>query len=73
MIISSPSDTRAFEGDYANFSVEAQGENISYQWMLSKDGGKNWTNSSATGSKSKTVKVLAKESNSGYLYKCSSM
>ena len=70
MIISSPSDTRAFEGDYANFSVEAQGENISYQWMLSKDGGKNWTNSSATGSKSKTVKVLAKESNSGYLYKC---
>ncbi len=42
-IITQPMPQTVTEGDTATFTVDAKGENLSYQWQLSTDGGSSWT------------------------------
>ena len=57
-------------GNTAKFSVTATGAGLSYQWQVSKDGGKTWSNSAMTGSKTATLSVEATEGRSGYRFRC---
>ena len=68
VIQTQPQDAMAFVGDSVSFSVSAVGENLSYQWQYSTDGGMTWVNSSAK--KAKTITMTAKSSFSGRLYRC---
>ena len=45
-ITSQPTDCVTKVGAQVKFSVKAVGEGLSYQWLLSDDGGKNWRSSS---------------------------
>lgn len=50
-ITTDPADDEACDGDDASFSVVATGNNPTYQWQVSDDGGANWTDiAGATGS-----------------------
>ena len=49
-ITSQPSDYVGMVGDMATFTVEAEGEDLQYQWYYSSDNGATWLKSSGTGS-----------------------
>ncbi|MBR2832582.1 MAG: leucine-rich repeat protein, partial [Oscillospiraceae bacterium] len=66
-IIKSPSDQAAFPGKTAKFKVLASGENLTYQWQVSKDGGETWSNASGTAA---TFSFTAKASYDGWRYRC---
>jgi hypothetical protein len=55
-IQSQPVSTTACEGAAVNFSVQASGAALSYQWQRSEDGGTTW---SAVGSSQPTLSVIA--------------
>ncbi|MDO4492200.1 MAG: hypothetical protein Q4B85_14160, partial [Lachnospiraceae bacterium] len=58
-------------GKTAVFTVTVSNASIcTFQWQYSKDGGKNWYNSGASGSKTKSMSITMKESNLGMLYRC---
>lgn len=65
-----PKVTRKLEGETAVFSVEALGDDLTYQWQASKDFGKTWTNSALKGNKTNELTVSATLGRSGYLYRC---
>jgi len=65
-----PKVTRKLEGENAVFSVEALGDDLTYQWQASKDFGRTWTNSALKGNKTNELTVSATLGRSGYLYRC---
>ena len=54
----------------ATFSVKAEGEGLTYQWMYSRNDGQSWVKSTLTGSNTPTVSVNAKAFRIGQQYKC---
>ena len=66
-ITTQPADFVGIVGDMATFAVEANREDVTYQWFFSKDGGATWEKSSAT---SNTLTVEFKAYRLGYLYRC---
>lgn len=70
VIKTEPSAVNVIRGSKGKFTVEAEGLNLSYQWMYSKDNGKTWKNSGSTGSKTATLTIIGTENLSGRLYKC---
>lgn len=63
------------EGTYDNsfsFTVDAEGENLSWQWQVSEDKGKTWHDlgSSFSGYNQKELKINALEAADGYEYRC---
>lgn len=56
----------------ASFTVLAVGENLSYKWQYSINGGKTWYASSAStqGYNTPTLTVVASSSRDGYKYRC---
>jgi hypothetical protein len=48
-INSNPSDATVTEGNNANFSINASGQGLSYQWQMSQDQGISWENLSNGG------------------------
>ena len=69
-IISQPTSKTVTEGKTASFTVGASGTGLTYQWEVSKDGGKTWSNSMFSGSKTKTLSFTAKKAYSGLQYRC---
>ncbi|MCC8029727.1 MAG: hypothetical protein LIO75_08050, partial [Lachnospiraceae bacterium] len=57
-------------GDTATFTVEAEGDDLSYQWQYSSNGGTTWLNSGQTGAATATISVQVKESRDGQQYRC---
>lgn len=57
-------------GKNVKFTLQAVGNNISYQWQFSSDGGETWTNSTGKGNQTNTLTVKAKKSYNGKLYRC---
>lgn len=61
-ITSQPLAASACNGDIKQFSVQASGLSITYQWQLSTDGGNTWTditnNSTYNGSSTNTLTVI---------------
>ena len=60
----------AKSGAKAIFTVKAKGSKLSYQWQISKDNGKTWKNSGATGNKTATLTVKAEKRLNGTKYRC---
>ena len=66
-----PESASVKAGEAATFTAGVRGSVLSYQWQVSKDGGKKWSNlSTRTYGSSDTLKITAKESYNGYLYRC---
>ena len=68
-ITTQPQDVEVKENETANFTVEATGTDLSYQWQQSTDKGSNWTNiASATSDTYTTGKTTMDMS--GTQYRC---
>ena len=70
VITSQPSDYLGRLNDLAEFTVEAEGVNLSYRWYYSTDGGETWLESWATGYNSAELTVRLHAYRDGYMYKC---
>ena len=70
VIVSQPRSYIGAAGTTAVFTVEATGENLTYRWQYSSDGGGSWTDSSAAGAKSASISVGALAYRSGQMYRC---
>ncbi len=68
-ITSQPSNVSGFAGETATFTVGTVGDNLSYQWQVSKDG--EWTNCSMNdGAKTATLSFEIKATANGNKYHC---
>ena len=68
-----PGDVTAVAGTNVKFSVEATGENLSYQWQTKMSSDGNWvnvTNAACSGMKTATLTVPATAARNGYQYRC---
>ena len=68
VIISHPQSLEVEENEYATFTVEAKGENLTYQWQFTNSFG-NWENSGMTGSNTASITVQATAARNGYGYR----
>lgn len=69
-ITKQPSSQKVKKGKTATFTVKASGTKLTYQWQVSKDNGKKWSNTSSSGSKTSKLKVKAIEERNGYKFRC---
>lgn len=67
VITRQPEDAVAPVGTKCSFTVKAEGEGLSYQWQLSTNNGKKWSNSKTT---TDTVSFTMTEARNGRLYRC---
>lgn len=67
-ILSQPSDYVGPFGKYAKFTVNAEGQNLTYQWQYYLNG--KWCNSSAAGSNTNAMSIKATEARAGQQYRC---
>ena len=72
-ILTQPADVTVASGKNATFTVGTTGDVKSYQWQVSKDGGKTWSNvNTTTDPSAKTAEFTfkTKATLSGYQYRC---
>ena len=69
-IIVQPQNTKVKSSTYATFSVEATGDELSYQWQtkVTEEGG--WNNTSLSGNKTATLNFKATTTMSGRQFRC---
>lgn len=65
-----PADYEGAVGDMATFTVEVTGDNLSYRWQYSNDGGETWQNSWSDGYSTETLTVEMRAYRIGQLYRC---
>ncbi len=71
VITGHPADVEKKDGEPVELSVQAEGSGtLTYQWRMSKDGGKTWSNSSSAGNRTSTLKFTAKTEYSGRMFCC---
>lgn len=70
LITKQPENVTAAVGETATFSVEANGDGLTYQWQWLGDGNTGWRNTSLTGSQTNTITAEATEARNGYQYRC---
>ena len=69
-IIKQPESVTTEVNKTAEFTVEATGDNIKYQWQYSRDNGKSWINSSNTSSITDTFNLVAAANRNNFLVRC---
>ena len=69
-ITKQPTDVTAAIGTEAEISVEATGNNLTYQWYYSNDNGKTWAVSLQKGNKTKKLTVGVTAARIGMQFKC---
>ena len=70
-IITQPQDVRnAIQGQLYYFTMEAQGENLTYRWERSADGGETWQDSWNQGYNTPNLSVRMNANRDGDLYRC---
>ncbi|MBQ8975401.1 MAG: hypothetical protein IJ072_06745, partial [Oscillospiraceae bacterium] len=71
-ITKQPESVTVPAGGTASFGVEAAGDDLSYQWQFSKNGGSTWSNvgASIVSSKTANLSFTAKDSYNGFQYRC---
>lgn len=70
IIVTQPASYEGRVNDLVNFTVEAEGMNLTYRWHFSKDGGETWAESWSDGYNTDTLSVRLYAYRSGYQYKC---
>ena len=68
-IVADPEDAEVKEGDTAVFTVEAEGEELTYQWQWSTDGS-TWRNCTGTGYDTSSFSFVMKKSFDSRQYRC---
>lgn len=68
-ILTNPYDVEAAAGEIVSFVVEAEGDELRYQWQWSADGS-NWKNCTGTGYNTDTFSFAMKEKFAGRQYRC---
>ena len=66
-IITQPEDYTGEENSSAVFTIEAEGEDLSYQWQFSDDDGNTWRNSAVKGTRYATTLTAARD---GRMVRC---
>ena len=69
-IVTDPSDYKGVVGETAEFTVEATGEGLTYQWEYCNAGSSKWRTSSMEGSTTATIKVPVGKWRDGQKYRC---
>ena len=69
-IVTDPSDYKGIVGETAEFTVEATGEGLTYQWEYCNAGSAKWRTSSMEGSTEATIKVPVGTWRDGQKYRC---
>ena len=69
-IVKQPTSVTVKSGEMAEFTVEATGENLHYQWQFSNTNGKTWGNSSAEGANTAMLRVPMQAYRNGQMYRC---
>jgi len=67
-ITKQPESTEKAEGDTVIFNIEAEGEDLTYQWQVYKNGA--WKNTSIAGNQSSELPVAVTESRNGMTFRC---
>ena len=70
VIVSQPQSYTGAAGTTAVFAVEATGDDLTYQWQYSGNGGETWINSSTTGAKTASISISALAYRNGQMYRC---
>ena len=70
VIIGHPAETSVLAGKKASFKVSAIGNDLSYQWQESRDGGSTWTTCTENGSQTYMISFTALAKHLGRLYRC---
>ena len=68
-IITQPVDVAAGTGETISFTVEAEGEGLSFTWYRSKNNGETWDQTWLNGYNTNTLSFVANEGRCG-MYKC---
>ena len=69
-ITAQPADFAGVEGENAVFTVAATGENLTYRWQYSNDGGATWQNSWSNGYNTNELTVALLAYRVGQQYRC---
>ena len=69
-IVTDPSDYKGIVGETAEFTVEATGKDLTYQWEYCNAGSSKWRTSSMEGSDTATIKVPMGTWRDGQKYRC---
>jgi len=69
-ITSQPQSVKVYEGDTAEFTVVANGENLTYRWEILKAGSTTWSGTTMPGNRTATLSVGATLARSGNQYRC---
>ena len=69
-IIHQPDSITGKLGETAVFTVEAEGDGVSYQWQYCNNGSSSWKNSSMTGSTTNSIEVKITKGRIGQKYRC---
>lgn len=65
-----PQDVTCAVGDTVTFSVNAQGDGLTYRWYYSNNNGTSWEVSGQAGNKTNTLTVEASKARMGMKFKC---
>ncbi len=65
-----PKSVTAYAGDTVEFSVEASGSDLSYQWYYRTSSTGSWKTCSGADAQSANISIEAKTYRSGYQYRC---
>ena len=70
VITAQPESVTKNKGETAEFTVEATGEGLTYQWEYCNAGSDKWRTSSMEGNQTATIKVAAGSWRNGQKYRC---
>ena len=69
-IVTQPKSVTVGIGGTAKFTVKAEGDGLTYQWMYRTSAKGKWMKASATGNKTATLSVPGTTGRNGYQYQC---
>ena len=70
VIVTQPTNQEVNLGDRATFFLEADGDDLSYQWYYRTDSAASWKAVSAASGKTDTYSFIPAERHNGYQYRC---
>ena len=69
-IVKQPESVTGKVGETAIFTVEAEGEGVTYQWQYCNNGSTSWANSKMTGCDTNSIEVKITKGRIGQKYRC---
>ena len=70
VITEQPESCEQVKGKKVRFTIEAEGDGLSYQWQYLRAGNTNWTNSGLSSAKSNTLTFNMSAGYDGMLFRC---